>query len=460
MKIKCAFLMIFVFIISCGQEKPSLRAKSIPEGVILSAFSDIKNASSLDYSDLQDVPPVVDLTSEMSPVKNQANRGSCSYFSALALIEAAIKKDQKKEVNLSEEYLIYKTKSLGFSSLMESSTVEENLNVLKRVGMLLESDAPYRPSWFEEKRPCAAFSNQPGSGAPFRCFSHDSPPFEVLKRVVSADPVEVISIGSTTNSIIKYLGQKRRPLSITLLVHNDGWPKSGDVFYNEELRNQCLRDRGLCGGHAVILTGYDLSKRVFYFKNSWGEEWGDKGYGTVPFETVDLYSEKDYQSVQLKGDLVFFENKKREDVLVKSFQVNSEVKEDHKLKVKILGDLQHVAGRFLYVTSVLVKQASSIRGAGSDQTTHIIPLSAENALKHKTVAAKSSFSLSLDNPQIDKILWSEETPLFLDIPDHIMILPEIQEELSSKKSNVLLRVTLYEFSDVGYRTIKRIYRAL
>lgn len=43
-----------------------------------------------------------------------------------------------------------------------------------------------------------------------------------------------------------------------------------------------LRSDPPVGGHAVLLTGYDDHLDVITFRNSWGEAWGDKGYGTLP----------------------------------------------------------------------------------------------------------------------------------------------------------------------------------
>jgi C1A family cysteine protease len=40
------------------------------------------------------------------------------------------------------------------------------------------------------------------------------------------------------------------------------------------------------GGHAICLVGYDDSKRLFTFRNSWGESRGDKGYGILPYAYV------------------------------------------------------------------------------------------------------------------------------------------------------------------------------
>jgi C1A family cysteine protease len=42
----------------------------------------------------------------------------------------------------------------------------------------------------------------------------------------------------------------------------------------------------LLGGHAVVLCGYDDETKRFLVRNSWGEEWGQAGYFTLPYEYV------------------------------------------------------------------------------------------------------------------------------------------------------------------------------
>lgn len=39
----------------------------------------------------------------------------------------------------------------------------------------------------------------------------------------------------------------------------------------------------LIGGHAVAAIGYDDKSNLFLFRNSWGD-WGDGGYGTIPYD--------------------------------------------------------------------------------------------------------------------------------------------------------------------------------
>jgi len=52
------------------------------------------------------------------------------------------------------------------------------------------------------------------------------------------------------------------------------------------------------GGHAIMAVGYDdkmsinnemcgkATKGALLIRNSWGEEWGEKGYGYLPYEFV------------------------------------------------------------------------------------------------------------------------------------------------------------------------------
>ncbi len=44
------------------------------------------------------------------------------------------------------------------------------------------------------------------------------------------------------------------------------------------------------GAHAIVGVGYDDDQQVFIFRNSYGEDWGDQGYGYLPYSFMRRYA--------------------------------------------------------------------------------------------------------------------------------------------------------------------------
>ena len=42
----------------------------------------------------------------------------------------------------------------------------------------------------------------------------------------------------------------------------------------------------LIGGHAILIIGYDNDTKLYIFQNSRGVEWGNRGYGTLPYSVA------------------------------------------------------------------------------------------------------------------------------------------------------------------------------
>lgn len=41
------------------------------------------------------------------------------------------------------------------------------------------------------------------------------------------------------------------------------------------------------GGHAMTIVGYNIPNKQFLVKNSFGKDWGDNGYGLLPFDYAE-----------------------------------------------------------------------------------------------------------------------------------------------------------------------------
>jgi C1A family cysteine protease len=59
------------------------------------------------------------------------------------------------------------------------------------------------------------------------------------------------------------------------------------------------------GGHAVMAVGYDTTQMggVLIIRNSWGAEWGDKGYGLLPFTYLTMGLASDFWTL-VQADFV------------------------------------------------------------------------------------------------------------------------------------------------------------
>jgi predicted GNAT family acetyltransferase len=44
------------------------------------------------------------------------------------------------------------------------------------------------------------------------------------------------------------------------------------------------------GYHAILIIGYRENDQYFQFKNSWGVQWGDNGYGWLPYGYIEQYA--------------------------------------------------------------------------------------------------------------------------------------------------------------------------
>jgi C1A family cysteine protease len=425
---------------SCGQQNKSVESNNYKNTIKLGKFYDNVNNSTFDESKLTDLPRSINLIKDMSSVKNQSDRDSCTFFSTAAMLEATIKKDMGIEVNLSEEYINYSAKSAGSFPNDEGSSVLNNLSAVKASGLMLERDSAYQPTWFGPGLPCEKYKATDAK-TPAICFSHNAPDVVMKKKGIEKD----------TNDIIRLLAEEKRPITMSVVVNFNGWPDNGDTFYNENLRKECIADPDKCGAHSVLLTGYDLDKKVFFFKNSWGAKWGHAGYGTMPIDTLDRYAQDDFYFAKLKANLNIPKDYAIDLIKLKSFSYQTVEGTKNKLSLYVSAEVANASGHLIYISSFLTKKNKGITEKADDQNTYLMELTPEEAkVTGDTVIRAVSY---ITNPN-DTLVLTKSAPAVLNF------LPEVENSLSAalNSEDTLLKTTIYVHTDDNsYKVLKRIY---
>jgi len=77
----------------------------------------------------------------------------------------------------------------------------------------------------------------------------------------------------------------------------DGFPFVFGINIYESFESNNVKNTGfvpmpntsteqLLGGHAIMAVMFDDDKKIFGCRNSWGPDWGDKGYFYLPYDYI------------------------------------------------------------------------------------------------------------------------------------------------------------------------------
>lgn len=225
---------------------------------------------------LKALPPSADLRTKCPPVYNQGELGSCTANAIAAAIEFDRIKQKLSDFVPSRLFIYYNERVIeGTVSIDSGAMLRDGIKSVASSGACPEPEWPYDITKFA-RRPT------------HRCYSDAK-----LDRAVSYQ------------SIIQDLNQMKGCLA-------SGYPfifgfTVYQSFENEEVRrtgHAKLPDWGErpIGGHAVMAVGYDDAKQWFLVRNSWGAEWGMKGYFTLPYAyLIQPGLSSDFWTIRLIG---------------------------------------------------------------------------------------------------------------------------------------------------------------
>ncbi|MDO8488619.1 MAG: C1 family peptidase [Candidatus Omnitrophota bacterium] len=217
------------------------------------------------------VPVSFDYTKAMSPVRDQGDEGTCVAFASVSGVkDFQDKKEHRKLVKLSPRFLYSLCKQFDGAPSEEGTYPRIAMKVLLNYGVCHESFWPYVPHQ----------SNLPSKGADI-----DAKKFKIKAYA------RIKSLLEMKRSLLvngPYLaGVKVFKSWFTKKVQRDGFipvPK---------------RDEETVGGHAICIVGYDDKLGIFKFKNSWGPDWADGGYGYLPYEYMKKYCSDAWSATDL-----------------------------------------------------------------------------------------------------------------------------------------------------------------
>jgi len=207
-----------------------------------------------------DVPHIVDLRDKCSPVEDQGELQSCTGHAFVGALEYLENVQQEEFISLSRSFVYYNERLLEDAIDEDGgAALRDGIKVIAKYGVCDEALCPYDVKKFKRKPSEAAYA-------------------DALRHKA----LEYHSVDQTEESITHCLAWNR-PVVFGIMIfesfESNEVAASGVVEMPRE-GEQCL------GGHAVLMVGYNMHKRMFLVRNSWGPNWGAEGYFWIPFDYV------------------------------------------------------------------------------------------------------------------------------------------------------------------------------
>ncbi|MCM8774596.1 MAG: C1 family peptidase [Candidatus Omnitrophica bacterium] len=220
------------------------------------------------YLPILKLPKRIDWTEKMSPVRDQGDEGTCVGFAiACGMKEYQELIDYNKLVELSPRFVYAEAKKIDGMPGLEGASIRSAMQVLYKKGVCQEKFWPYRPHQKDRPRKGTL------SNAKKFCI-------KTYARILNLNELRLTlaSQGPCVIGIEVFEGMLKTKTGFVPL------PKKGETSL---------------GGHAICPVGYDDTKKIIKFKNSWSEKWGDKGYGFLPYEYINRYMMDAWSSVDI-----------------------------------------------------------------------------------------------------------------------------------------------------------------
>jgi hypothetical protein len=223
-----------------------------------------------------ELPRAINLAPEFEKldlhVRTQGNRDDCSLFAITGAVNFELARENPKAPRpLSEEFLIWAsddaTGTKGDQAMFYKAVTGLNVH-----GICSNNLMPYQAKPNPNRKPSAE-AMKDAKNLSHRWDVHWIKRWDLTQRLTDA----------------QMLGIRQAIAEEHPVACGFRWPKKGDDLIDVPAADKVF------DGHSILLVGYEDDARkpgggVFVFRNSWGPQWGNKGYGTMSYAYARSYA--------------------------------------------------------------------------------------------------------------------------------------------------------------------------
>jgi C1A family cysteine protease len=216
-------------------------------------------------------PSAIDLRPWCSPIEDQGDLGSCTANAGVGLLEYYERRACGKHIDASRIFLYKATRNLLGWTGDEGAYLRTTMKAMALFGVPPESYWPYDVSRFDREPPAFGYAFA-GNFKGMQYYRLDPP---------GTKKTEVLA------TVRRYLAANLPSMfGFTVYTSFPGVGGSADIPFPGD-------GEDVDGGHAMVAVGYDDNHKIgkqkgaLLVRNSWGTEWGDGGYGWMPYAYVE-----------------------------------------------------------------------------------------------------------------------------------------------------------------------------